>query len=211
MRYYIYIDRDFLKSLFSVIDDSDFNIEVIEYSLKKSITSNNAISLEPCVESGCGLEDSRKNEFEKNNTRFEKDEKFNKEKLGISYDKSKICNVETQIRYINIDDVSDIKNTNFYHNLCERIRSKVKETNSRIVEEIGYIKLYSGEKKFEFDENNNFFMINNCFIWLDKTKLQGELKLLSQMSCEVKVIGYMMNCQNFKENRILKAIAIFIE
>lgn len=211
MRYYIYLDRDLLKNLFSVIDDSDFNIEVMEYSLRKSITSNNALSVEPCIESGSECEDSGKNDFEKNNSKFSKDEKFNRERLGVSYDKSRVCNVETQIKYINIDDVSDIKNTNFYHKLCENIREKVTDTSSRIIEEVGYIKTYSSENRFEVRDKNDFFMLNNSFVWIDNTKLQGDLKLLSEMGCEVKVIGYMMNCQKCINNKVLKAIAIFIE
>lgn len=211
MRYYIYLDRDFLKNLFSVIDDTDLNIEVVEYSLRKSITSNNALSVEPCFENGCGVEESNKNEFEKNISKFGKDEKFNREKLGISYDKSKICNVETQIRYINIDDVSDIKNTNFYHKLCENIRDKINDNDSRIVEEKGDIKIYIGENRLKKTDVYNFFMINNTFVWIDNAKLQGDLNILNQMGCEVNVIGYRMNCKKSKSNDVLKAIAIFIE
>lgn len=211
MRYYIYLDRDFLRNLFSVVEESNFNIEVVEYSLKKSITSNNAFSVEPCVESIIQCEDSTKKDLGKDNSMFFKDENFNKEKVGVSYDKSKICNVETQVKYINIEDVSDIKNTSFYHKLCENIRLKANDTNSRIFEEKGYIKIYNGEKRFEITDKSNFFMINNCFVWIDNTKLQGDLKILSQMGCEVKVIGYMMNCKNSTDYNILKAIAVFIE
>lgn len=211
MRYYMYLDRDFLRNLFSVIDDNNFNIEVVEYSLRKSVTSNNALSVEPCVESGCEHEDSGKNDFEKNNSKFCKDDRFNKERLEISYDKSKVCNIETQVKYINIDDVSDIKNTNFYHKLCENIKVKSTDNNSRIIEEKGYIKIFNGKNRLKIDNINNFFMINNSFVWIDNTKLQGDLELLSQMECEVKVIGYMMNCKKSVDNKILKAIAIYIE
>lgn len=211
MRFYIYLDREFLKNLFSVIDDNEFNIEVMEYSLRKSITSNNALSVEPCIESGNEIENSNRKEKEKSNSIFCKDENFNRERLEVSYDKSKICNVETQIKYINIDDVSDIKNTNFYHKLCENIRSMTEDTGSRIIEETGYIKIYRGENRFEIGDKQEFFMLNNSFVWIDKTKLQGDLKLLSQMGCKVKVIGYLMNCKNTENSKILKAIAIFIE
>ena len=54
-------------------------------------------------------------------------------------------------------------------------------------------------------------MINDCFVWIDKTKLNVNLELLSQMSCKIKVIGYMMNCKEENKNNIIKAIAIFIE
>lgn len=210
MRYYIYLDRDFLKNLFSVVDESNFNIEVVEYSLRKSITSNNGVSVEPCYEDASQLENYNKCDFNKTNTEYIKDEKFNKQRIGLAYDKSKICNIETQIKYINIEDISDIKNTNFYHKLCENIIKNKSFENSRIVVEKGYIKVCNNESKLFDKIKGEFFMLNDTFIWIEKEKLQGDLLMLSQMECEINVVGYLMNCKN-KKNKILKAIAIFIE
>ena len=209
MRYYIYLDREFLKSLFSVVDD-EFNIDIIEYSLRKSVTTNNSLCVEPCVEKGCQNEDSDKKEYKNNKSKFIKADNFNKEKLGVSYDKSNICNTETQIRYINIDDVSDIKNTNFYHKLCEKIRERVKEKDSRIIEDSGSIRIYKNKDTLKIG-NNDVFMINENFVLIENNKLQADLNILGQIECEVKVIGYMMNCKNSSNNKVLKAIAIFIE
>lgn len=212
MRYYIYLDREFLRILFSVTGDDNFNIEVLEYSLRKSITTNNELSVEPSLENINDSENSCRNETEKSNLKQLKESEFNKERVEVSYDKSKSCNVQTEIKYINIEDVTDIKNTGFYHKLLEDLRKSSKDNNSRIIEEVGYIKIENGLSRIEVKEDNDdFFMINESFVWIDNTKLQGNLKLLSLMGCEIKVIGYMMNCKNSKNGKILKAIAIFIE
>lgn len=212
MRYYIYLDREFLRILFSVLGEDNFNIEVLEYSLRKSVTTNNELSLEPSLENINDCENSCKNESEKSDLKYLKNGEFNKEKLEVSYDKSKSCNVQTEIKYINIEDVSDIKNTSFYHKLLEDLRKNINDNTSRIVEEVGYIKIENSLNRIEVKENNDdFFMINESFVWIDNTKLQGNLKLLSLMGCEIKVIGYMMNCKNSNNGKILKAIAIFIE
>lgn len=212
MRYYIYLDREFLRILFSVVEDNNFNIEILEYSLRKSITTNNELSVEPCIENMEDCENSCKNEVEKSNLRYLKEGNFNKEKLEVSYDNSKSCNVQTEVKYINIDDVSDIKNTSFYHKLLLSLKDKINQKNSRIIEEVGYMKVDNNINRNEFkQENDDFFMINETFVWIDSTKLQGNLRLLSQMGCEIKVIGYMMNCKNSNNGKIIKAIAIFIE
>ncbi len=212
MRYYIYLDRDFLRILFSVVEDNSFNIEILEYSLRKSVTTNNELSIEPCIENMEDCENSCKSEIEKSNSKYLKEGNFNKEKLEVSYDNSKSCNVQTEVKYINIEDVSAIKNTSFYHKLLLSLNSKINEENSRIIEEIGYMKVDNNINRNEFkQENDDFFMINDTFVWIDSTKLQGNLRLLSQMGCQIKVIGYMMNCKNSNNGRIIKAIAIFIE
>ena len=53
-------------------------------------------------------------------------------------------------------------------------------------------------------------MINDSFIWYDKEKLNGDIKILQEMSCKINVVGYKMNCIE-SDNNILKAIAIYIE
>ena len=51
MRYYIYLDKVFLRTLFGALDKFDFKIDVMEYSIRKSYTKNNEVRLEPCIES----------------------------------------------------------------------------------------------------------------------------------------------------------------
>ena len=52
MRYYIYLDRMFIRTLFAVLDDFDFDIDVVEYAVRKSYTNNNEISVDPSFENG---------------------------------------------------------------------------------------------------------------------------------------------------------------
>ena len=93
------------------------------------------------------------------------------------------------------------------------MRKEVKNPNSRIIEEVGYMKASNEESRKTFSRKiNDFFMINQSFVWIDHEKLQGDIDLLSAMECEIKVIGYMMNCKKNKEKtRVLKAIAIYID
>ena len=108
--------------------------------------------------------------------------------------------------------VTSIKNMAFYHDLLEKIKNNnCRDDESRIIIEEGFIKT-NNNRSMENDIDN-FFMINDCFIWYDKTKLQGEINLLKEMSCKIKVVGYKMNCMENRnnQNHILKAIAIYIE
>ena len=54
-------------------------------------------------------------------------------------------------------------------------------------------------------------MINETFVWFDNTLLQGDISLLSQMACKIKVLGYIMSCKESKNRKIVKAIAMYIE
>ena len=67
MRYYLYLDRCFLRNLFSVVGNSNFNIEVVEYSVRKSNTQNNQLSIDPCIENFCQFEDECQKFKEKDN------------------------------------------------------------------------------------------------------------------------------------------------
>lgn len=213
MRYYIYLDKEFLRILFSAVEETNFNIEVLEYSLKKSVTTNHEVSIDPCMENINDCEISCSKDHEKNISKRNKEGEFSKERIELSYEKGSACNVQTEIKYINIDDVTDMKNVAFYHKLLEKLRKEVKNPNSRIIEEVGYMKASNEESRKTFSRKiNDFFMINQSFVWIDHEKLQGDIDLLSAMECEIKVIGYMMNCKKNKEKtRVLKAIAIYID
>ena len=63
MRYYIYLDRELLKTLFSIIGGSDFNIDVFEFSVRNSYTINNNLSLDPSIERSKDCEDFSKKDW----------------------------------------------------------------------------------------------------------------------------------------------------
>ena len=50
MRYYLYLDRDFIQSLFGSIADSNFDIDVIEFSLNRSETVTKDFNVSPGVD-----------------------------------------------------------------------------------------------------------------------------------------------------------------
>lgn len=211
MRYYIYLDKEFLRTLFSVFDDNNLNIEVVEFSIRKSFSKNNAFLIDPCVENIKQCEEFCREGDREDRGGMKKDN-IGKEKVGARFDHGNSYSVQTEKRYLNIEDITNMKNIHFYHKLLEDICTTGKK-GDRILEEVGYIKINRNDSRrlTSNNESDDFFMINDSFVWIDKTKLNGNLELLSQMSCKIKVIGYMMNCKEESKNNIIKAIAIFIE
>lgn len=214
MRYYIYLDKCFVRSLFSVLGDSNFNIEVVEYSVRKSSTTNNQLSVDPCSENICNFDKGKTIENKKYRQRRYGSSKISKQSLNGNIGYANSSTIETQRRYINIDDITDMKNNSFYHDLVEKLNKGYidNKKDNRIAIETGFIELYELNNEFLNNEGkiNGFFKVNNRCIWYNKELLQGDINLLMQMACKVKVIGYIMSCLD-KNEKIIKAIAIFIE
>ena len=210
MRYYIYLDKEFLKTLFAIFKESDFNIDVFEFTVRNSYTLNNNISVDPTLERGNESEDHSRKEWDEKFSSSARDSNSKRNRVGISYDNGNSYNYQTERKYLNITDITDIKNMAFYHDLFEKIKSDTsRDATKRIYIEKGFIKI---NNKRNIDLNiNKFFMINNSFVWYDNSKLDGDIDLLSQMSCELNVVGYKMNCAEDENNKILKAIAMYIE
>lgn len=211
MRYYIYLDKEFLKTLFAIFKESDFNIDVFEFTVRNSYTLNNNISLDPSIEKGCDSEDHSKKDWEEQFTSSARDNRSKRGRVGISYDNGNSYNYQTERKYLNITDITDIKNMAFYHDLFEKIKNNTsRDDNSRIFKETGFIK--TNNNRDIKSDTDKFFMINESFIWYDNSKLHGDINLLKEMSCKINVVGYKMNCiEDNSKNNILKAIAMYIE
>lgn len=212
MRYYIYLDKPFLRTLFAVLDESNFNIDVFEYAVRRSYTNNNELSLDPSLENGKSCEIFKDNDKDKKRA---KNSNFNNERLRVGFEKEVSCNVQTEKRYINISDIVDMKNIGFYHKLIVNIENINKDrSDNRLYIDEGYITVYdtdnSRDNEKNFDSKDGFFRIDNTCIWYDKEKLQGDISLLSCMSCKIKVVGYLVSCIE-SSNKVVKALAIFIE
>lgn len=208
MRLYLYIDKELLRILFSIVDDSSFNIEVMEYSVRKSNSTTNGINVSPCFEDFSECENESFDDT-KQKTKC-KESNFSKDKVGAGYDYSNTYNIQTEKRYINIEDITNMKNTNFYHKLIEKVRNKILENNkSRLCEEIGFASIYDfyrGENK-----DNKFILINDSLVWLNANNLYGDIELITRMNCKMHIIGYRVDCIEGKGKKIIKAIAIYIE
>lgn len=211
MRYYIYLDKCFIRNLFSIVENLDFNIEVVEYSVRKSSTINNQVSVNPTNEKICSNgKDFAPKEKEDVQMRL-RDEDMSKKCMSTQAGYADSSTIETQKRYINIDDITDMKNDNFYHQLVEKLNNKELRNNSRIEIEEGLIKLYDRyDINREMKKSGSFFMLNKKYIWYEEELLKSDIELLAQIGCKIKVIGYKMNCLE-KEEHIIKAIAMFIE
>ena len=194
MRYYIYIDKDLIKNLIATYGNFNFNIDVVEYSVQKNCGNINNIRVEPRKENMC---DADKGNVKRNSTGFGVDS-------GMTY------NVITEEKYINISDISEIKNIEFYHNLIESLR-KLKNgatrENSKVVEEEGKIEKIFENRSYE----DNIFNINNSYVCYDKEKSLIDMNLFSNVCGEVKVLGYNINEDAKRSNKMLKAIAIYVE
>ncbi len=209
MRYYIYLDKEFLQTLFCSIETTSFDIEVMEFSITKNYGTSNELSLEPCHENVCDIDNAFEKEVTDKERKRNKCENISKEHIGVSYEKSNTFNMQTEKRYINIEDVASIKNNTFYHKLIKKMDEEIKKENSRVVMEKGIIHEYDGNINTDKD---GFFILNNNYVWFDRTKLSTDSNLLCKMNCMTNVIGYRINCnKEDKVKNIIKAIAIFIE
>ncbi|MDO4282683.1 MAG: hypothetical protein Q4D02_03525 [Clostridia bacterium] len=210
MRYYIYLDKELLQMLFCTLENTNFDIEVVEYSVRKNYGTSNEVSIDPGIESISDCESSMDKDNEKKEHRRNKSGNLCKEHIGVSYEHNNSYNVQTEKRYINIEDISNMKNNAFYHKLIKMMNSEVEKEDSRVILETGIILSYHNESIES--PKDGFFILNDNYVWFDKTKLNGDIDLLCNMNCKMNVIGYMMNCEK-QENckNILKAIAIFIE
>lgn len=210
MRYYIYLDKCFVRNLFSIVENIDFDIEVVEYSVRKSSTINNQISLSPSKEEICNNGKDFLSPKQENQMHL-RDENMSKKSLSTQAGYADSSTIETQKRYINIDDITDMKNDNFYHQLVEKLNSDHFRNATRIEVDEGFIKLYDRyDIKEDIKKRGSFFMLNNKYVWYEEELLKGDIELLAQIGCKIKVVGYKMNCLD-KEENIIKAIAMFIE
>ncbi|MNP44638.1 hypothetical protein D3C76_1385100 [compost metagenome] len=64
---------------------------------------------------------------------------------------------------------------------------------------------------FDFNETNKFFKINNSYVWLDSSKLECDILLLSNILDKAHVLGYIVNNNRDGNFKVVKAIAIYIE
>lgn len=181
MRMYVYLDKNIIKKLAPRISDISFDIDFFEYSEKRGYTTNNNTSIRPDFEKEC-----RKDCKEEN--------MCNRKRVGISEDMGTLCNIEVIKRFINIEDVSSIKNNNFYYSIIEKIPE---DNRIKIVKGI-----ISNLTKSSFFIDNYKFVVNE--------EAYNELSELFDNICEVKCLGYKINCLN-SDYDVFKAIAIYIE
>lgn len=213
MRYYLYLDKDFLRSLFASIPDSNFDIEIMEFSIQKGETVTKDINITPNANEISGKATWQR---EKEKDQDDKNEFRRQVTGGFTFfaGEKNTCNTMIERRYINIEDISGIKNLAFYNKLVKGLE-EVCGKYDKLCTENGKIypcKLknpYIDIEDREYPKSNQFFCMNNKYIWIDNNYLVTDLFVLSTITSEVKVLGFRINKINDIE--IIKAIAIYIE
>ncbi len=210
MRYYLYIDKDFIQSLFGSIAESNFDIDIIESSLSKSQTVTRDFNVSPGVdvfhENG-----HAKSEKETQMTCDEHNRQVNNFKAFVG--EVNTYNTAVERRYINVEEVSGIKKQAFYYKLIEQIEKDIQcENLCKLNGKICPCKLKNpftnGMGNRAYDEDNLFFNVEKKYVWVEKEKLHSDLLFLSTITKQINVIGFTIN--KGEENEIVKAIALYI-
>ena len=209
MRYYLYVDRDFIQALFGSIAGSNFDIEVLEFSHSRSETVTRDFNVSPGIdtynEKGMSKIDKEKSEnIDKHDRNIKNFKAFAGETNSF--------NTSVERKYINIEEVSSIKKQAFYYKLIEQIEKDLESENLCLLNgRICPCKLknpYIDVSNRSYEEDNLFFNIENKYVWLEKEKLHSDLLFLSTITKKINVIGFIIN--KGEENEIVKAIAIYI-
>lgn len=203
MRYYIYLDKCFIRNIYSVIDGFEFSIDVLELTEECGCRTNSNINIDPGFEN---VRDYSVNNKQDNCYDNGYQKKINRKKANVCYGYSKYNDSRKIKKYINIQDITAIKCTKFYHNLLKKLENKTIDDKKIIIEKGFFVSNYS-----ENITNNKVLKLNNTYILLNKENIDIDMQVLNYASCEVTVIGYLLNDKFNNEYKLLKAVAIYIE
>lgn len=175
MRLYLYMNKEYLRLIAPKILNLSLDINYYEYSERRSCSQNNNIGVKPEI-------------------RFN-EEKKNDGKIEIIKDNGEMSNVEITKRYINIEDVTQIKNNYLYFNIIENL---VEDNNVIMI--CGVI---------ENVNEDNTFSINNCIV-IYPNECEDIIRELYKFNCEIKCFVFKLKCV---KNPILisKLLTIFLE
>ena len=210
MRYYIYLDKRFMKDIFASDGISDFEIDIMTYSLQEEETLYNSNSLSPRVDYSKDEFNEKEKITEKNNDKKKKKGDIRERKdnsLGLSSSKANTYNKTIEKRYINIEEVTDIKNMMFFDKMIKKIEYKCNDTSNRLILEEGIINYINNNTK-QNEDDDIFININNKFFWLKKSLLNCDIAILSKINAKVNICGYCLN--TYTQIRIIKVLAIYM-
>lgn len=184
MRYYLYRDIELVKEIYSQFSNLNLDLDVIERIDAKSCSQEEGIFAEP--ESTLG---------EKHNASV---------KMGARTSNS--SNVTTISEYANMDDVKDIRNKSFYHNLIENLSSK-KVMCKGVDIECGKINCMRKEQ----EGIDKFVEVNGTYIWYESDKLSNDIYVLSTITDKIEVVGCIIKQKDDFSPKVIKAIAMYID
>lgn len=184
MRYYLYRDIELLKEIYSQFVNLNLDLDVIERIDAKSCSQEEGIFTEPetKIDGKCDM----------------------RVKIGARTANS--SNITTISEYANIEDVKDIHNKRFYHNLIENLR-KDKKFPQGICVECGKINCLRNEH----DGLDKFIEINGSYIWFENDKMSNDIHILSTITNNIEVIGCVIKDKDNLSPKVIKAIAMYID
>ena len=209
MRYYIYIDKDFIKNIFASEEISNFDIEIIDYSIQEGETIQKSNNVSPRAYFSEDEFNEKENILENDNKKKKRKgdiRRRNDKSLDISTNNANTYNKVIEKRYINIEEVSDIKNINFFHKMIKNIEYKCENYTDKLVYENGTVIFY----KFISNENkeNILLYINNKYFWIDIKLLKCDINMLTILKSNLNICGYLLNTNTY--NQVIKVISIYM-
>lgn len=169
------MNKEYLRLIAPKVLNLSLDIDYFEYSERRSCTLNDNIGVKPEI-------------------RFSEEKKSNG-RLEIVKDNSEISNVEITKRYINIEDITHIKNNYLYFKIIESIKE-----DDNIVITCGII---------EKINEDSTFVINNYLVIYTK-ECENVIREVYKFKYEIKCYVFKLNCP---QNSLLvsKLLSIFIE
>ena len=199
--YVLYIDKYFLKNIYSQIYTDFPDIGQIAYIGANTRRINKDYSVNGEQLSGEDLNKNNKKQKDNYNKNTKQD---NIKKAGVSICDSK---EESEIReYANIHEIKEMNNMIFYKQMLRKIAYTCKEKkNSNICHIKGRVIMYDKYK----DAGDVFVNVDNNCVWLKKRGMDTTAMNMSHILGDVHVIGYILEEASESRPRIIKAIAIY--
>lgn len=183
MRYYLYRDIELLKEIYSQFVNLNLDLDVIERIDAKSSSQEEGIFTEPetKIDGKCDM------------------------RVKIGARTSNSSNITTISEYANIEDVKDIHNKRFYHNLIGKLKNNV--NSHGICVECGKMNCIRSEQS----GLDKFVEINGNYIWFESDKMSNDINILSTITNNIEVIGCIIKDKDDLSPKVLKAIAMYID
>ena len=184
MRYYLYRDIELLKEIYSQFTDLNLDLDVIERIDAKSCSQEEGIFTEPetKIDGKCDM------------------------RVKIGARTSNSSNVTTISEYANMNDIKDIHNKRFYHNLIENLSSK-KIICKGVDIECGKINCMRSEQ----EGIDKFVEVNGTYIWYESDKLSNDIYVLSTITNKIETVGCIIKEKDNFSPKVIKAIAMYID
>ena len=115
--------------------------------------------------------------------------------------------------YGNLEDIKSIHQNKFYHKLINEINkiSNNCSNNTRIYFKKGKLSQYIGNSKKENNSKDKFIIMDGVYLWLSSDNGFQDIELISNITGEVNVLGYIIRDSNGVSPEIVKVLAIYIE